>query len=254
MTTIPPPLRAWSKHRENQCAAGEIPEYWKTHDVLTFLADTGMYDASLEQGLDSAEKERVLQFKSGYFKKRFIVSRSLLKCVLRQIPGTGNRDEIVLSREKKRMLVRGRKDLFVSLSYSGSRIALSVAKRKIGIDMEEVRPVDLKKIRSSPLFDGSNCRTGHEESLHALHLWTLVEAYAKLRDTNPFPLLAGPAFFTDAGFVSYCIDGQAVLSLAGDPGRIQDTLLWIDPQTFSLTWKTTPSSSSLSRGDMYVRS
>lgn len=253
MTAIPP-LRAWSKQKKNLCAPDEIPAYWKTHDVLTFLADTGMYDASLYQGLDSAEKERALQFKSEYFKKRFVVSRSLMKCILRQVPGTGNRDEIVLSREKKGMLVRGRQDLFLSLSYSGSCIALSVGKRKIGSDIEMVRVVDIRKIRSSPLFDGSKCRNKKEASLQALHVWTLVEAYAKLRDTNPFPLLAGTTFFPDAGFVSYCTGGQAVLSLAWDPGPIKDTLLWIDPGAFSSGGKHTPCSSSLSGGDTYVRS
>jgi 4'-phosphopantetheinyl transferase len=252
--TIPPPLMAWSKHVKNRCEPVQIPVYWKTHDVLTFLADTGMYDTSMHRGLDSAEKERVLQFKSEYFKKRFIVSRSLIKCILRYIPGTGNRDEIVLSRKNKGILVVGWQDLFCSLSYSGSCIALSVAKRKVGIDIEGVRPVDIRKIRSSPLFDDSKCRNIKEVSRHALHVWTLMEAYAKLRDTNPFPLLTSPRFFHDAGFKSYCIDEQAILSLAWDYGLIKDTLLWIDPETFSLTGKNTPCSSSLYGGDTYVRS
>jgi len=243
MTAIPPLLRAWSKHPENRCTPGEIAAYWKTHEVLTFLADTGMYDGSLEQYLDSAEKERVLLFKSEYFKKRFVVSRSLMKYLLRHIPGTGKRENVVLDRAKKGMLVRGRPDLFVSLSYSGRFIALSVAKRKIGIDIETAHAGEIRKIRSSPLCAGSKCRTGKDESLYALQLWTLVEAYAKLRDTNPFPLLASPTFFPDAGFVSYCIDKQGVLSLACDPGRIQDALLWIDPQTFPLIGKTAPGSS-----------
>jgi phosphopantetheinyl transferase len=183
-----------------------------------------------------------------------VVSRSLVKGILRHIPGTGKRERVVLDRAKKGMLVRGRPDLFVSLSYSGSCIAFSVAKTKIGIDIETAHAGEIGKIRSSPLFNGSKCRTGQDESLLALHVWTLVEAYAKLRDTNPFPLLASPTFFPDAGFVSYCIDKQAVLSLAWDPGRIQDALLWIDPQTFPLTGKTKPGSSSLSGGDTYVRS
>ena len=250
MTSIPH-LRAWSKSPKNLCIPDEIPAYWKAHDMLTFLADTGMYDASLEQGLDAAEKERALQLKSDYFRQRFAVSRSLLKSILRYLPGTGNNNDIVLSQEKKRILVKGRQDFHISLSYSGTSLALSVGKRKIGIDMEIVHPVDLRKIRSSPLFDCSICRDNNEESLHTLHAWTLVEAYAKLRDTNPFPLLSGTTFFPDAGFASYCIDEQAVLSLAWDPGQIKETLLWIDPHTFS---RGEPFSSSPLGGDTYVRS
>jgi 4'-phosphopantetheinyl transferase len=231
MTTLPP-LRTWSKNPENRYAPDTITEYWNGSDVITVLADMGMYDASLYHGLDSAEKERVLQFKSDYFKKRFIVSRTMIKCILRQITGAGNHGNIVLSRGKKGILVGGRQDMHISVSYSGTSLALSVGKRKIGIDMEVVRPVNLGKFRSSPLFHGLNIRNKKEGSFPALHAWTLVEAYAKLRDKNPFPLLAGSTFFPAAGFVSYCIDGQAVLSLASDPGLIKDTLLWIDPTTF----------------------
>ncbi len=233
MTVILPPLRVWSKTLENRCVPDEIPVYWKAHDVITFLADTGMYDPTLSQGLDDAEKERVLQFKSHYYKKRFIVSRSLLKNILRHINGTGNRDEIVLSRERERILVNGWPDMHICLSYSGSSIAVSVAKRKIGVDIEGVRPVDIKKIRSSPLFEGSKCRNKKEESLQALHIWTLVEAWAKLRDSNPYQFLNSSSLLYDASFVSYCVDRRLILSLASDTGNLDHAMFWIEPQTFS---------------------
>jgi len=248
------PFRAWSKHKENRCTPDEIPAYWKTHDVLTFLADTGMYDVSLYQGLDTAEKEQVLQFKSDYFKKRFAVSRSLVKCILRHIPGTGDRADIVLSRAKRRILVDGWQDIFMSLSYTGSCIAITVGKRKIGSDIERVRPLNIMKIRSSPLFDGSKCRNNKEASLQALHVWTLVEAYAKLRDRNPYPLLNSSGLLYDASFVSYCIDQQAILSLAHEGTPMKDTLLWIDPGIFSYGVKNTICPSSIFGGDTYVRS
>jgi 4'-phosphopantetheinyl transferase len=254
MTALLPPLRAWSKHPESRCALDDIPAYWKTHDVLTFLADTGMYDVSLYQGLDSAEKEQVLQFKSDYFKKRFAVSRSLVKCILRHIPGTGNREDIVLYRAKKRILVDSRQDIFMSLSYTGSCIAITMGKRKIGSDIERVRPLNIMKIRSSPLFDGSKCRNKKEESLQALHVWTLVEAYAKLRDRNPYPLLNSSGLLHDASFVSYCVDQQAILSLAYEGTPMKDTLLWIDPGIFSSGVKNTICPSSIFCGDTYVRS
>jgi 4'-phosphopantetheinyl transferase len=232
-TTIPPPLIVWSKHPKNRCAADEIPSYWKEHDVLTFLADTGMYDQSLLKSLDSGEKERVLQFTTDYFKKRFVVSRSLIKAVLRHLPGTGNRDAIIISRQGKGIVVPERPDLFFSLSYSGSLIALSVGKQKIGSDMETMRAGEVRKVRESPLSARFACRSGTDESLHALHLWTLVEAYAKLRDINPFPLLGKGGVLEDACFRSYSVENQAVFSLAWDQGSISDILLWTDKDTFA---------------------
>jgi 4'-phosphopantetheinyl transferase len=254
MSAIPPPLRTWSKQEENQCAPDEIPAYWKTHDVLTFLAGTGMYDASLFHGLDGAEKERVRQFKSDYFKKRFAVSRSILRHILYHIPGTENNAEIALFKEKNgRIRVKNRQDIFISLAYSGSCIAVTIGKRKIGSDIELVRPVNINRIRSSPLFDSLMSGNGKDDDQHLLHVWTLLEAYAKFHDMSLYPLVNTRFFLPDAHFVSYLIDQRSILTLAGDPGLIKDTLLWIDPETFSPGGKNTPCSSSLSGGDTYVR-
>ena len=254
MTAISPPLRAWSKHLENRCAPDEIPAYWKTHDVLTFLADTGMYDASLYQGLDSAEKEQVLHFKSDYFKKRFAVSRSILRLILHHIPGTKNNADIILNKQKNgRIRVNTRQDIFISLSYSGSCIALTVGKRKIGSDIERVRVVNIMKIRSSPLFENLKSGNGKSRNQHLLHVWTLLEAYAKFHDMSLYPLVKDRFFLPDAHFVSYCIDQRSILSLASDSRSMKDTLLWIDPETFSSGVKDTICPSSIFGGDTYVR-
>ena len=91
---------------KNLCIPDIFRVYRKAYHMLTFLADAGMDDASLEQGLDAAEKERALQFKSDYFRQRFAVSRSSLKGILRYLSGTGNHNDIILSQEKKRILVK----------------------------------------------------------------------------------------------------------------------------------------------------
>ena len=257
MTAIPPPLRAWSRDTQNHCAYEEIPHHWKTHDVLTFLADTGMYDACLYHVLDDAEKKRVLQFKSEYFKKRFMVSRSVLKQVLRNIPGTGNAAGIVLTREKNgRISVRDRHDIFISLSYSGSCIALTIGKRKIGCDIEMVLPRELQKIRSVPLFDGGTGRDGKDLHQHLFQVWTLLEAYAKFHDMSLAPLTKDRFFLSDAHFVSYLIDQRSILSLASDTRPMKDALLWIDPGcglASCCTGKKAPCLQPSPDGDTYVR-
>jgi 4'-phosphopantetheinyl transferase len=255
MIAVPPPFRAWSKHVENQCAPDAISAYWKTHEVLTFLADTGMYDASLDQGLDSAEKEQVMHFKSDYFKKRFAVSRSILRLILHNIPGMENNADIILNKEKNRRIrVNSRQDIFISLSYSGSCIAVSVGKRKIGSDIERVRMVNIMKIRSSPLFENLKSGNGKLRNQHFLHVWTLLEAYTKFHDMSLYPLVKDRFFLPDVHFVSYCIDKRYILSLASDSRPLKNALFWIDPETFSSAVKNATCISSPSCGDPYVRS
>jgi len=257
MTAIPPPLTSWSKHTQNRCVPDEIPAYWQKNDVITFLADTGMYDASLYHTLDDVEKERVLQFKSAYFKKRFVVAHSILRHILHHIPGTGNRGDAILMQEKNgRIRVRDRPDIFVSLSYSGSCIAVSVGKRKIGCDIEIVRPLEVRKIRSSPLFVGLTSGNGKADNQRLLHLWTLLEAYAKFHDMSLYPLTQDRFFFPHTHFVSYCIDRHAIVSLAYEGTSLKDTVLWMDPGCWPALWSAGKKAACLPLlldGDTYVR-
>ena len=257
VTAIPPPLLSWSKNPENLCSLEEIPVHWQKNDVLTFLADVGMYDATLYHDLDAAEKEQEQQFKSEYFKKRFTVSRNILRLVLHHIPGIGNNADIVLTKEKNgRVGVNTRPDIFISLSYSGSCIAITVGKRKIGSDIERVRPMALRKIQSFPLFNSVTGRTGKDQNKKLLHIWTLLESYAKFHDMSVYPLTHDRFLSPGTHFVSYLIDQRFILSLASDAKPIKDTLLWIDPAFWlasSGAGKNAAISSPLCDGDTYVR-
>ena len=254
MTAILPPLRPWSGNTQNKCGFDEILTYWKAGDVITFLADLGMYHASLCNFLDEREKEHVQKFKTDYFKKRFTLSRSIIKLILQNILDTEHISDIVLSKKKNgRIIVRGRQDLYISLSYSGTCIAVSVGKRKFGSDIEVLRPVEMGKIKSCPLFYDKNCRNGKEQDRNVLFLWTLVEAYAKLYNKNPYQILNYRVLPEDAHFVSYCINQHAILSLAFSSDHMRDTLLWIDPGTFSTAMTTANYSSNIFNGDTHVR-
>ena len=259
VTAIPPPLLSWSKNPENLCSLEEIPVHLQENDVITFLADIGMYDATLYSLLNTAEKEQVQQFKSAYFKKRFTVSRYILRHILHHIMGTENTADIILNKEKNGSVrVHNRPDIFISLSYSGACIAVTVGKRKIGSDIERVRPVEMRKIRSSPFFANLTGGNGKEDqNQHLLHVWTLLEAYAKFHDMSLYPLTHDRFFLPDTHFVSYLTDQRFILSLASDARPMKDTLLWIDPTTCWLTssgaGKKAACSPPLPEGDTYVR-
>ena len=254
MTAILSPIKPWTENTHNRCGFDEISKYWKACDVITFLADLGMYHPSLYNFLDDREREQEQKFKTGYFKKRFTISRTIIKHLLLNILDTGNVSDIVLDKEKNgRIMVRGRQDLFISLSYSGTCIAVSMGKRKFGSDIEVLRPVEIRKIKSCPLFHNKNYGNRKEEIRDVLHLWTLVEAYAKLHSRNPYIILNYPVLPEDAHFVSYSINHHSILSLAFSSDHTRDTLLWIDPKTVSSAIKNAACSSTIPDGDTYVR-
>lgn len=229
MTATLPSLRSWSGTSMNQCLFEEIPTYWEANDAITFLADLRMYNPAFYDDLDNNEKEQQQKFKTEYFKKRFTISRSLLRRILQPVLGADNPSDILLCKEKRgRVIVPGRPEIYISLSYSGPFIAISLGKQKIGCDIEVVRPVKTRKIESSPVFIHYNCSKDRKPLQQVIHAWTLIESYAKLHDKNPYPLLNSCALFRNANFVSYCIDNHVILSLASGKIQFTDTLVWLD--------------------------
>ena len=208
------------------CAFNEIPTHWKVYDTLTFLVDVGIYHPSLQKFLDPVESERTLLFKTGISRERFVVSRTILKHILQAILRTGNVSDIVLiRREDGRILVKEFPGMYISLSYSGTSIAITAGKRKIGSDIEVLRPINIEKIKSTPLFTDMDFMNGDESIHHFFQVWTLVEAYAKLHDSNPYPYLTWKELPEDADFASYCIDHSSIFSLASGPDSGKNALL-----------------------------
>jgi 4'-phosphopantetheinyl transferase len=250
VTAIVPPIRSWLRDLHTRCVYDEIPAYWNEFDVITFLINLGMDFSPLNDLLDTDEKERAGRFRTDYFKKRFTISRSIIKQILKTMLNTENRGEIVLlPRKQGGIVVRGNPGVNVSLSYSGTCMALSIGKRKLGCDIEVIRPMCIRKTLPCPLFHDRNCKY---DSRNFLHRWTLVESYAKLHDKNPYSLLNNKAFPEYVHFVSYCLNQDAIVSLALDSDTLKDTLLWLDPESGTGTNKTSRSSPKI-HGAAHVR-
>jgi 4'-phosphopantetheinyl transferase len=229
MTFNPPHLISWKATNANRCTPERILPCWKDNDTLTLLVDLGVYRPSFSTFLDNREKEHELSYKSSVSRERFVVSRIILKHVLRCILRAPALSDIILIRKKYgRIHVKDFPEIFVSLSYSGTCISMTVGKKKIGSDIEVVRPVDIRKIKSCPLFYDTVSRDEKECSRHILQIWTLLEAYAKLYDRSAYACLSEKDFPPDVNFVSYCINSTSVFSLASGPGQRRDALLWLD--------------------------
>ena len=203
--------------------------HWRAHDAITFLIDLGVYRPALYDLLTNDEKEQERRFKPAISRRRFVVSRTILKHILSEILQEENIAGIILTRNADgRILVEDNPQVYICLSYYGTSIAVTVGKRKLGSDLEGVRPVRDKKITASPIFHCYPCAQGQEHTQQVIHVWTLVESYAKLYDKNPYPLLNRCSPFEDADFVSYCINQDKIFSLASARGHVAEVLVWLD--------------------------
>lgn len=229
MTFNPAPLTPWNATNANRCTLEQIVPYWEDNDTLTFLVDLDTYHPSFSTFLDHEEKEHELRYKTAVSRKRFVVSRTFLKHILKQVLSTPTLSDIILIRKKYgRIFINDFPGIYISLSYSGTWIAITVAKRKIGSDIEVLRPMDIRKVKSHPLFYSVEARNEKERTRHFLQIWTLLEAGAKLRDRNTYACLTEKAFPPYITFVSYCINNTSIFSLASGPDKVREVLLWLD--------------------------
>jgi 4'-phosphopantetheinyl transferase len=236
MTFNPPPVIPWNATNANRCTLEQVLPYWRDNDTLTFFVDLGVYHPSFTMFLDTEEKEHELTYKTAVSRKRFVVSRTLIKHILKPVLRTPTLSDIILVRKKYgRILIKNFPGIYISLSYSGTWIAITVGKRKIGSDIEVLRPVDIRKIKSHPLFSDTGARNEKERTRHFLRMWTLLEASAKLRDRNTYACLTEKDFPPEVTFVSYCINDASIFSLASGPDKGKDALLWLDTAGIGLS-------------------
>lgn len=229
MPAVLPSLRPWSKNVQNRCVYDDIMSYWTDHDAITFLIDLGEYRPALYDLLTNDEKAQVYRCKPVIARRRFVISRTILKHILWEILPEEKIAGIILARNADgRILVKDTPHVFISLSYFGTCIAITVGKRKLGSDIEGVRPVRDKNITASPIFQMYACIKGGNYTPQVIHVWTLVESYAKLYDKNPYPLLNSCTPFMNADFVSYYINQHMIFSLASAQGRLTEVLVWLD--------------------------
>lgn len=224
-----PFLRPWSKTTQNRCSYEDITLYWQSHDAITFLINLGVYRPAFYDLLTKDEKEQVLRYKSRISQQRFVTSRTILKNILSKILVGENIADITLTKNAGgRILVKDTPHVYLSLSYYGKNIAITVGKTKLGSDIEGVRSIRDTKITASPIFQRYPCTQGKEHMQQVIHVWTLVESYAKLFDRNPYLLLSSSSLLEDADFVSYYINHHMILSLASAREHITEVLVWLD--------------------------
>jgi 4'-phosphopantetheinyl transferase len=224
-----PPVRKWSGDAQTRCSGDDVASYWREHDAVTFLVDLGIFHPSFRDLLTEDEKNQELRFKPAISRQRFVVSRTMLKYILARILSKEDITDISLIRnDRGRILVKDHPSVYISLSYSGNSIAISAGKSKIGSDIEGVRSIRDKKIISCPLFKNYCHPYEKEHTQQVIHLWTLVESYAKFCDKNPYPFLNTPSLFTGTHFVSYYLNHQSIFSLTAGHEPISDALVWLD--------------------------
>ncbi len=189
------------------------PHLWKEKDILIFFIDMDNYDALSTEFLNNIEKEDLEKLQTLYFKKRFVISRMVLKhilCILLKMEST--LDISTYKDSYGEVHILGHEDLHICISYSESIAALAISKVKIGIDVEIKRPLSLKNtlkyFHKTPF-----CTDKSVNDDDLLKSWTLKEAYCKFSNKSMLSFLNREPDFNSASYFNFVLDDEYVFSI-----------------------------------------
>lgn len=190
----------------------QVTDIWKENEVLIFIIDLNEYPSPCADYLNEIEKAHLDTLKTEYFKKRYIVSRMVLKSLSGLLKEKPWSCISTIKDECGRVHVCDYNDLHVCIAYSENIIVLAISKIDLGIDIEVIRSRSVTSISKSidrSLPDG----TSSKDSSDFLIMWTLKEAYCKLSNRTMFSNLSRKLDLSDVYNLSYIIDNKYLLAL-----------------------------------------
>lgn len=204
-----------------------VPHLWEQNDVLIFFIDLDDYDILSPECLNNIEKEQLGKLKTIYFKKRYIVSRMILKHVLcHLLKKKSILDISTYKDEYGEVHILNHKELHICLSYSENIVTLAISRVEIGIDVEVKRSLPLKNTLKY-FQTKSSCTDKSVSDVDLLKTWTMKEAYCKFSNTSIFSILGKEPDFTNTCYSSYMLNNKYIFSVItdSDPHTINISLL-----------------------------
>jgi|ERR1035437_113186 4'-phosphopantetheinyl transferase len=196
-----------------QISLKKISHLWEQNDIIILLVDLDNYNVLSTEYLDETEKEEMDIFKTNYFKKRYIVSRKVLKYIICCLFNEQSISSISTYKDEYgKVHVRDHEELHICLSYTGNIASLAISKIKVGIDIELEKLFSLKKISKylyKPILGTKNSENDHD----LLIVWTLKEAYSKFSNRSMLANLNKELDLRNVFHSSYILNEKYILSV-----------------------------------------
>jgi len=165
---------------------------------------------ALEELLSADERVRALRYHLAHDRRQFIVGRARLRQILADYAASPPETLEFCYGEQGKPALSGHRSLCFNLSHSGGCAALAVAGCDVGIDIEEVRPIDRRVAQRFFSADENAVldRLCEGDWLHGFYrCWTRKEAVLKALGSG---LSLAAAEATDGG---PCLDGAVQWSI-----------------------------------------
>lgn len=197
----------------NAISLRNIPLLWEQNDVIVLIIDLDDYEILNEGLLDDYEKKNLETLKTKYFKKRYIVSRTIMKHVISYLPGGRQPSEIRLYKDEHgKIHVSGNSELHLCISYTGELLTIAISKIRIGIDAELRKKRSINNLLKNVQSKNTDCGDIRAD-LDSLIMWTVKEAYSKFSNTNACYYIKKELDFGSFFHISYMVNNRCILSI-----------------------------------------
>lgn len=173
--------------------------------------------------LDKNELIRLSHMTHPKRRREFIIGRVLIKQVLADLLGQ-NPNDILLSLKENRIPYLPNSDLYFSLSHSESFVLLAVSEYPVGIDIEQIKPRNLNRLKS--VLTQQQIQTmqllsdDEEKTAFFYRCWTMKEASFKLNTFTQHPVLN--PYFLSGRWGQYLIAGASNVPLHETSVQLKD--------------------------------
>lgn len=191
----------------------EIPHLWQHSDVLIFLVDLNDYDTLNTGYLSSIELESLARLKTSHFKRRYIISRTVLKRILCNVTGESSASGISTYKDGDgRVCILNNSELYICISYTESVVALAISKVEVGIDIELEKRLALKSnLKNLSMKLLSTDETISDTDL--LKIWTLKEAYSKFSNNKMHLIFNKKLDLSSVNYRTFILNEKYILSV-----------------------------------------
>jgi phosphopantetheinyl transferase len=175
-----------------------IANSYFNNDIIMIFQNFSCLTTEETKLLKMEEQKYIPGYKSKYFRDRYLQSRLTIKKIFSYLFREESASSIDLTKSSDgRIMVNGRGDIFLSLSYSRNLISVSIARQKIGSDIEYIRPFYSEFLSRSPVYKSLESQYQIPETFRALGMWTLIEAISKYDERSISSLLNHPYDISD---------------------------------------------------------
>lgn len=195
-----------------------VPYLWQQSDILVFLVDLDNYDTFSTSYLSKIELKYLERLQTSYFKKRYIVSRTVLKHIICKIANEQSASEISTYKNKYgKVCVFNHNELRICISYTESLAVLAISKVDVGIDIELARKLALKST-----FKNFHKKTSLVDKITGetdlLKIWTLKEAYSKFSNKKMHLVFNKELELNSVNYSTYVLDNNYLISIVTSQG------------------------------------